>query len=252
MAIILIPRPALGVQVQPRRPRIFAGRGTRFYFPSTGAADVSPAFDAAYEDTSIASRLKAVTTKIASAMTTVSFTDVSTADNDILFRQYVSAPLTAQTIGGQTLRVQLRVVETLTTNNMFLSWGVRLVSNDGGTVRGTLVAVHRDGTESDTTLTNRGDTANISSIDAVAGDRLVFEIGLGGVPVAVHDCSIRIGDADATDLPEDDTTTADNNPWIEFQQTLTFQTGRTTKNTRAFPLGMFVGISRQMPIVFPQ
>ena len=205
------------------RPLAAFGGITLFYLPSTGAAAVSPAFDAAYEDTSIAARLKTVTTKISSAMTTVSFSDISTANNDILFRQWVSDPLEAQTIDAQTLSIQIRASETSTTNNMFLSWGVRLVSNDGDTVRATLVAVQRDGTEADTTLTNRGDTAAISSQSVTTGDRLVFEVGLGGTPIAMHDSSLRIGDADATDLPLDDTTTADNNPWILFQQTLAFQ-----------------------------
>lgn len=208
---------------QGRRAQIFVGRGTRYYFPSTGAAAVSPGYEAGWEDVSIATRRKAVTTKISSAMTTVAFSDLSIADRDILFGQWVGDPLAAQTIGGQSIRLQMRGIETLATNNMFLTWVVKFVSNDGSTVRGVSVAIQRDGTELDTVLTNRGDVADIASLDLLDGDRPVFELGTGGVPVAVHDSSLRIGDADATDLPEDDTTTADNNPWLEFQQPLVFQ-----------------------------
>lgn len=205
--------------------RLFAWAGqTRFYFPSTGAAAVSPSFETGWEDTSIATRLKTVTTKIASAMTTVAFSDLDITDRDVLFRQYVGDPLIAQTINAQTLRMQIRGLETLSTNNMFVTWVVKIVSNDGTTVRGILVAITRDDVEVDaTTLTNRSLTATISSLEILDGDRLVVEIGTGGDPTTVHDSSLRIGDADATDLLEDDTTTADNNPWLEFQQALIFQ-----------------------------
>ncbi len=203
---------------------IFFHRGTLFYLPSTGAAAVSPAFSAGWEDVSIATRLKTDIVKIASAMTTVSFADVSVADNDVLFRQWVSDPLIAQTVIVQTIQIQARVSETLTTNNMFLAWSVKAVSNDGGTLRGTLVTLQRDGTEADTALTNRGDSAASTSVDVQDGDRLVFEVGLGGAPVAVHDSALRIGDADATNLPSDDVATSDLNPWIQFQQVLIFQT----------------------------
>lgn len=212
------PRP-----VGPSRLFAWAGR-TRYYFPSTGAAAVSPGFDTGYEDTSIATRLRTVTTKISSAMTTVDFTDLDTTDRDVLFRQYVGDPLVAQTINAQDVRLQMRGIETLGINNMFLTWVLKIVSNDGSTVRGILVAIRRDGTELDTVLTNRGDLATIASLAILDGDRPVIEIGTGGIPtVSVHSSSLRIGDADATDLPEDDTTTADNNPWLEFQQILQFQ-----------------------------
>lgn len=204
------------------RVNILIGGGTRFYLPSAGAAAVSPGFDAGWEDTSIATRLKTVTTKIASALTTVNFTDVDTTDRDILFRQYVGDPLVAQTINAQNVRLQMRASETLATNDMFLTWVLKIVSNDGTTVRGVLVAIRRDGTELDTVLTNRGDLATIASLAILDGDRPVVELGTGGLPLTVHSSSLRIGDADAADLPEDDTTTADNNPWLEFQQVLVF------------------------------
>lgn len=203
--------------------QILAAR-TRFYFPSTGAGAVSPAFDAGWEDVSIVTRLKTVTTKIASAMTTVAFSDLLATDEDILFRQWVSDPLVAQTIIGQTLTMQMRAIETLATNNMFVTWVVKVVSNDGGTVRGTLVAITRDNVEVDAaTLTNRSLVLATNALAILDGDRLVFEIGTGGVATVSHDSSLRIGDADATDLPVNDTTTTDNSPWLEFQQVLVFQ-----------------------------
>jgi len=208
---------------------LFWSRGTLFYFPSTGAAAVSPAYSAGWEDVSIATRLLPVITKIASAMTTVAFSDIDTTDKDILFRQYVSDPLSVQTITAQLIKIQIRADELLATNNMFLAWSVKAVSNDGGTLRGTLVSLQRDGTEVATALTNRGDSATSTEVILQSSDRLVFEIGLGGLPIAAtHTSDLRIGDAASSDLPEDDTTTTDLNPWILFQQVLIFQAAADT------------------------
>ena len=155
-------------------------------------------------------------------MTTVSFTDADGTDRDILFRQYVSDPLVVQTIPGQTIRLQVRGRETLATQDMFLTWSVKVVSEDGGTVRGTLASIRRDGTELDTVLTNRGDSAPADSITLQSRDRLVFEIGTGGDPLVSHDTDLSIGDDNATDLPQNDTETSAFNPWIELGATLTF------------------------------
>ncbi len=209
----------------PRRgwlPSVQIGGGTRFYLPSTGAAAVSPSFSAGWEDTASASRLRTITTRISSAMTTINITDLSAADRDVLGRQYVSDPLTAQDITVQYIRAQIRTSETLATNNILLAWSIFVVSNDGGTVRGTLVAVHRDDTEFDTTLTNRGDLVYGNAVSAQAGDRIVIEIGGGGAPIVTHDYSLSIGDDSGTDLAVDDSTTTANNPYIDFSQTLSF------------------------------
>ncbi len=72
---------------------------TRFYLPSTGAAAVSPSY-AAWADTGQAgSRLKAVTTKISSAMAGVYVASVAGGERTLI-RQYVSDPIPAQTITG--------------------------------------------------------------------------------------------------------------------------------------------------------
>lgn len=203
---------------------------TRWYFPSTGDAAISPAVDAAWEvegggtGTAFA-RNKLVTTKIASAMTTLTINDSNTDDQDIVMRQYVSDPIAAQTIAAQAIELQMRVSETSASNNMFLTLGIRVVSNDGTSVRGTILAVTRDNTEAATSLTNRRLTATSTEVIAQGGDRLVVEIGMGGNPLLAtdqHDSSLRIGDADAADLPEDDTDTTDKNPWLEFPNNISF------------------------------
>lgn len=91
------------------------------------------------------------------------------------------------------------------------------------------MAGNRDATElgvSSSTLTNRRDTATSSSLTVEAGDRIIIEIGTGGNPNtgATHSSTISYGDDSGTDLPENDTETAANNPWVEFPNTITFLT----------------------------
>ena len=193
---------------------------TRFYLPSSGTATVSPTFNIGWEDTSIATRLPAFTYKKSTTMTTVSFLDADKTNRDVLFRQYITPPLVAQTIASQTIKFQIRGSENHTGNNMFTALHVRAVNNAGSADIGTILALTRDATEVVlTTLTNRLFSATSTALTVSEGDRLVFEIGTGGDPAATsngHDCDLRIGDAAASDLAEDDTSTLDNNPWIEF------------------------------------
>lgn len=190
---------------------------TRYYFPSTGAAAVSPAYDAAWNQTGQADRLRCVTTRISSAMTDKTLTDPGTTV--VLWRQYVSDPIGAQTITG-TVKAQARAMKTGTDQPSYL--GIRVVSNDGAVVRGTLLAVaDHVGTLLGGTLTNKtfvdGDT--VTSVVAHNNDRLVFEIG-NYQTVSTADPTGNFGDDSGTDLPEDETTTAAYNPWVELSQTI--------------------------------
>ena len=211
---------------------------TRFYLPSTGVAAVSPAVASTWEITDVSFiRIKCVTTRISSALTEVNLTEdsPSAANQDWCFIQYVSDPLAAQTLNPEPIvndvKFQMRGMETAANNNMFFSWIVRVVSNDGGTVRGTFVAHRRDGTElavsttDPLVYTNRGDVASSSTLTVEDGDRIVIEIGTGGTPVlpGAHASGIVYGDDSGTDLPENNTSTATNNPWVQFTDNIVFQ-----------------------------
>lgn len=198
---------------------------TRIYLPSSGVAPVSPAFDSAWDDTSIGAKLPCYSTKKSTAMTTVSFLDTSAIDKDILFRQFVSPPMAAITITSQTVSIRVRAAELDIDNELFISWTVKVFSLNGGTERGTILANTRSGSELPlTTLTNRGGSAASTQVIAQENDRLVIEIGVGGNPGAGdHDSNLVFGDDNASDLPEDETTTTANNPWINFAtSTITF------------------------------
>ncbi len=162
-------------------------------------------------------------------MTTVSFTDTDSTEKDILFRQYVSDPILAQTIAAQAIEFQMRVAQTDLHNELYLTLGIRVVSNDGGTIRGTILAVTRDNVEAVIALTNRRITATSTQVISQDGDRIVIEIGMGGNPdtAASHSSSISIGDDNGTDLPEDDTTTTAYNPWIEFANSIAISLPQT-------------------------
>ena len=195
---------------------------TRFYLPYSGTPSVSPAYNSAWEDTSIVARLNAVTTRISSTMTTVSFSDADATNKDILYRQYVSEPLAAQTIAAQTLKFQIRGIESGTGNNMYTAISVR--TWNGSTFQNIISGVLRDATELTTSLVNRQYSVTTTAVTIAAGDRIIIEIGQGGDPATnqSHGGGLSIGDNSTTDLGENNTDTAAYNPWVEFANTLSF------------------------------
>lgn len=205
---------------------------TRFYLPSSGAAAVNPAFSAEWEHQNNVRRPMS-TAKSDTALLAISYSPDAVdhiANEDALFGQFISEPLAAQTIAAQVVKLQMQCSEIIAQNNLFMTWKLFLCNNDGSTIKETLLAIRRDGTEVATSATNRSDSANTSAADCEDGDRIVLEIGLGGLPTAAggvegHNGNIRTGDVIALpDLPEDDTQTgAGHNPWLEFADDLTFQ-----------------------------
>src|SRR5690349_11851839 len=114
---------------------------TRVYFPSTGAAPITPAIKGAWDETANAgTTLAAVTTKISSAMASVTVAK-GTGTTRALVRRYVlKRQLAAQTITG-TVKGQIRALESATNDNLDLvPIGIYVVAPDG-TTRGTLLAL---------------------------------------------------------------------------------------------------------------
>ena len=195
------------------------------YLPSTGAAAVSPTFDANWEETGDAVRLAMVTTKITSAMTTKSITAVATAQ-DLLFLQYVSDTLAAQTLAGP-ISIQMRTAEALATADAFCRMALKVISEDGATVRATLLAFadFGSGTEWNTALRNQifAFQDQITSYTCILGDRLLLELGCNHAAAAVS-LSVSHGDDNASDFAEnDETQTTALNPWLKFYKRVTFE-----------------------------
>ena len=199
-------------------------RKTRFYLPNTGAAEISPAFtlQASWTATTGADRIRMPVARIASAMTSkVQAAPGTAANQKWLFRQYVSDPIRG---GGSifgALFGQIRGLESAANDNIDAISLKLLVVDSAGNLRGTLLPLANYGTiaELNTALRNKI-IANGDGLTAVTyqnGDRIVAEIGLTNTVAGTSvSGSLSFGDDSATDLAEDETATAANNPWLEI------------------------------------
>jgi hypothetical protein len=154
------------------------------------------------------------------------------ARTDYLVAQYTSQPLDVnQTITG-TITGQVMAAMGVNASGKGVAQVFVWVMKADGTSRGTLLAFNAtDASEFTTTRTNRqfprGGALALSSVAALAGDRIVVEIGWSKFENATTSRSVALllGNPSGTDLPQDQTdTTQTKVPWIEFSQNLTFTT----------------------------
>jgi hypothetical protein len=217
---------------------------TRFYLSASGeTVPITPSPLSNWENVSIMERVLCNTVKRGLAMTNVDFpSDGDSTNKDILFRQYISPILVAgQTItGSQSIKAQCRVLESSNFNNMFFTIGIYVYRGTGPVKFIFDPTIIRDNVEAATiTLINRQFTAvsAVTNYTTIAGDRIIIEIGMGGDQDidGDHESIMRLGDASATDLSEDNTSTTDNNPWVELSDTLTFVTqGQASRSMHQF------------------
>lgn len=202
---------------------------TRFYLPAEGAGvpNISPAFDAGWEQTGQATRLKLLNKKMLSALSALADNGTRTVPitttQDILCNQFVSDPIPPQTIDIDCLvSAVIRVLESATTANVTLAVVIKIVSQDGGTVRGTLFSTFNTGTEFAATAATRivSQTA-VTKVVTQPGDRIVVEIGGHAAgPTAATTYTMRQGFNAATDFALTAALTTDLNPWVEFSKDL--------------------------------
>ena len=126
---------------------------TRFYLPSTGAAPVSVTKSSYWDGIENSAQAdnyascKAVITTISSAMTSRSLDgNTDGGDTNYAYGQWISDPIAAQTLSAQNLKLQVRAFEESSRANQFVAISVRVVSNDGTVVRGTVIEA-RDSAE---------------------------------------------------------------------------------------------------------
>ncbi len=224
---------------------------TRFYPESTGSGvlgygdpPISPGFDAAWGDTDDAVRrwLSHSGAQFSTPLVSEDTREVSATNPiDVLGVQLISARLAAQTISG-TVKGQIRTSEENADADYRAQVVIRVVSEDGSSVIGTLLAADGSALSSEfavTTLTNRKfplaavSPATLSSLAVSEGDRIVVEIGnrSHNSHTTNRQALFNLGSAPTTDLAEDETTTTANRPWIEFSDDITFanEIGRTTQ-----------------------
>lgn len=203
---------------------------TRFYFPAEGdtAPNISPAFDANWEQTGQANRLKLYYKPNLSTLSTIAANGTRTVPitttQDILCNQFVSDPIPPQRIDtGCKFSIVISCLESAGTANCFIACSVRVVSQDGGTVRGTLFSNFAGGgTEFATTKSTRifAQTA-VTAVTTQPGDRLVVEVGAHATgPTAGTTYTLRQGNKAASDFALTSALTTDLNPWCEFSYDL--------------------------------
>lgn len=216
---------------------------TRFYFPATQAAPVTPPAASATDWEHVQGTTRALlTTPDSSTLTSLAYAPDAAdhlVDGDSCHRQYVSDALAAQTLDGN-VKAQFQCLEGNAANNQFVTLKITVISNDGTTENAVLLAITRDTVdELATTLTNRNfPSTALTSYACASGDRLCVEVGTGGLPTAAggtngHNATIRWGcNASSGDLPEDDAETATTyRPWIEFSNTYSFGTQSQSPRT---------------------
>lgn len=201
---------------------------TRFYLPFTGSSGVTAAISATWTRNPGTNYLgfslprKALLDAL-STLGTPGTTPTATgaASEPAIQRQFISEPLNKQTISG-TVSVVVKCLESALTANATLAVIIRVVSNDGGTVRGTLCSVVGTDTEFPTTAATRILSASaLSSVNAEMGDRLVVELGmLFSTGAAATSGALNFGTSGGSDYALTTALTTTINPWVEFSQDL--------------------------------
>lgn len=204
---------------------------TRFYLGSVATPSISPAFDSNWEQTGQAVRRKLFykrnLTALEALTTSTAVTIPITTTQDILIAQFVSDPLFRQRVRIDARNFSMVVgkcSEGATTANAHLAYSIRVISQDGGTVRGTLRSSFT--TISEFPLVASAATRIISAgavtaLTVQTGDRLVLEVGIrASAPTAAGSGSIRTGFDAASDFALTSGLTTDLNSWCEFAQDL--------------------------------
>ncbi len=210
---------------------------TRFYLSATAVAPVNPGFGG-WTRTSEADRrvMSPVKDNSTIASKTMWAGAAAAANNTCLNRQFVSGPMVAGIafVTSDTVKCVVRSAESATNDNINrFPTMLKVYSEDGLTLRATLLSLlHRGPNTTEwivTTLTNKrgldGDVLG-AGYTTVAGDRLVLEIG--GQVSSSAGTSVTgtqsFGSSSASDLAENETGTAADNPWFESSRNIDFAT----------------------------
>lgn len=133
--------------------------------------------------------------------------------------QGISGPLAAGVISGTVRAVQQALV-TNVNSHMYLSMTVKVVSSDGATVRGVLVAsVNSSAEVTEGATTKTIGPVALTPVTAQAGDRLVVEFGVyRAASTILRAVNMSFGDpiAPPADWPFTIGTAGAGVPWVEF------------------------------------
>ena len=201
---------------------------TRFYLSSTATSGVSPPYTVgAYNQTGAAVRKSLLFTRDGSAQA-YSYYSVLAGDT-CLMQQFTSEPISAGAITG-TIAYSIRSATGGSLTNVSIN--VRVISADGSTVRGTLLshASSNDSTIPGATTTSTYISNTLSSVTALAGDRLCIEFAATEQNDDDVGFTTYYGCPNGTDLAANSTDTSAKDGWIEFSQTITVNTAPYVAN----------------------
>lgn len=145
---------------------------------------------------------------------------------NLMLGQFVSGRLSAQTISG-TVKGQMHLNEANAAADYMAQIIIRLVDSSLAH-KAVLLAPYAStlASELTTTNTNRknpvGGSQALTSQTAADGDRIVVEAGIRAYSANLYNASLKFVCSSTTDLPEDETTTINYNPWVEFSGTIAF------------------------------
>jgi len=166
------------------------------------------------------------TAKSNTALTTYTKQFPSTATQQMMFHQWISDTLDVnQTISGTMSMVIGKCAETTTAGDAHLAFTAWVAQGDTSSSRGTLLEFHATSTEfplvaSAATRIHNGRA--ITTVNALAGDRIIMEIGIHGVTPAIQNMQMRFGDPTASaDFALTAALTTDLDPWWELSANLT-------------------------------
>lgn len=215
---------------------------TRIYLQNANA-DITPSAWHSSWGTPVSGNVtkKGSTTKGATAFASLTATSGGVAAT-LPFMRFVYGPIGAHDFTSQTLKGQIRGQEANAAAQCCLAHAIRILKPDGterAVLRAPAYATTMDTNppEFRTALTNNkfreGDTdttINLASVSSQNGDYIVIEIGMRKTASSTaRNITLRYGDNDASnDLPEDDTSTSDYCPWVEFSTTITAYTAPVT------------------------
>lgn len=227
---------------------LLEGGPTRLYYGTANVAAIAPTVDAGWErNASVFARYAASTVKDNSALADAATLFGSTATSDTAWAQWVSDTLDVdQAIDGNISAV-IRVQELSGTEDACLAFVIRVLSGDGGTIRGTLIS-HLDASiqefNSGAATTRVVDAEALTLVNALAGDRLVIEWGVHGVtPDNLVNLIFRFGAPVGTaDFARTVGLSTDLVPWFEFSKLITFGSPTTTLKGRS--RGVFQAVNR--------
>lgn len=203
---------------------------TRLYLQSSGTAAISsPAIaDGGWERNRSDYFLSTMkTTKQNTALTTKSARFGATTTSQTRIATFVSDTLsTNQTISGTFSLVIGKCAETSAYGDAHLAYALRVVDGTTGAHKATLAKLMGTSTEFPliaSAATRIVNAAAITTYNAVAGDRLVLEVGIHGVTPENETMQMRFGDPTATsDFALTAQLTTDLVPWAQISVDLTF------------------------------